>query len=89
MFKRSNISLRFQLEEGMSVMVYGSVSVFESRGQLQFIVSKLEISGVGALYQAYETLKIKLESRGYFSPEKKIPINPIPIIADIKVIKKS
>ena len=78
MFKRSAMSLRFQLEEGMRIMVYGSISVFEARGQLQFIVNRLEVSGVGVLYQAFETLKIKLESKGFFSPENKIPINPIP-----------
>ena len=78
MFKRSAMSLRFQLEEGMRIIVYGSVSVFEARGQLQFIVNRLEVSGVGALYQAFETLKIKLESKGYFSPENKTAINPIP-----------
>ena len=78
MFKRSAMSLRFQLEEGMRIMVYGSISVFEARGQLQFIVNRLEVSGVGVLYQAFETLKIKLESKGFFSSENKTPINPIP-----------
>ena len=78
MFKRSAMSLRFQLEEGMRIMVFGSVSVFESRGQLQLIVNRLDVSGVGALHQAFETLKMKLESKGYFSPEHKTPINPIP-----------
>ena len=78
MFRRSAMSLRFQLEEGMSIMVNGSVSVFEARGQLQFIVARLEVSGTGVLYQAFETLKIKLESKGYFSPENKTTINPIP-----------
>ncbi len=78
MFKRSAMSLRFQLEEGMRIMVFGSVSVFELRGQLQLIINRLDVSGVGALYQAFETLKIKLESKGYFSPEHKTPINPIP-----------
>ena len=78
MFKKSTISLRFQLEEGMRIIVYGSVSVFELRGQLQFVVNRLKVSGVGTLYQAFENLKIKLESKNYFSPENKIPINPIP-----------
>ena len=59
-------------------MVYGSVSVFEARGKLQFIVNRLEVSGVGTLYQAFEALKIKLGSKGYFSPDNKTPINPIP-----------
>ena len=61
MFKRSAMSLRFQLEEGMRIMVFGSVSVFESRGQLQLVINRLDVSGVGALHQAFETLKMKLE----------------------------
>ena len=74
MFKRSAMPLRFQLEEGMRIIVYGSISVFEARGQLQFIVNRLEVSGVGALYQAFETLKIKLESKGYFSQKIKLQL---------------
>jgi len=78
MFRRANRSLRFQLEDGMRIMVYGSLSIFESRGQIQFIVEKLEVSGVGALYQAYETLKNKLEIEGLFSFEHKKDLKPIP-----------
>ena len=78
MFLRANKSLRFQLEDGMRIMVYGSLSIFESRGQIQFIVEKLEVSGVGALYQAYEALKNKLEVEGLFYSEHKMSLNTIP-----------
>jgi len=78
MFRRSNRSLRFELEDGMSIMVYGSLSIFESRGQIQFIVETLEVSGVGTLYQAYETLKNKLKVEGLFSSEHKMTLKPIP-----------
>ena len=77
-FLRANRSLRFRLEDGMRIMVFGSLSIFESRGQIQFIVEKLEVSGVGALYQAYETLKKKLELEGLFYSEHKRPLNAIP-----------
>ena len=78
MFLRANRSLRFRLEDGMRMMVFGSLSIFESRGQIQFIVEKLEVSGVGALYQAYETLKNKLELEGLFYSEHKRPLNAMP-----------
>ena len=78
MFQRANRSLRFELGDGMRIMVYGSVSIFEQRGQLQFIVQRLEFSGVGALFQAYETLKNKLENEGLFLPEHKLPIKSLP-----------
>ena len=78
MFIRANRTLRFQLENGMRIMVYGSLSIFESRGQIQFIVEKLEVSGVGALYQAYEALKNKLELEGLFYSKHKMSLNTIP-----------
>jgi len=78
MFLRANRSLRFRLEDGMRIMVFGSLSIFESRGQIQLIVEKLEVSGVGALYQAYETLKNKLELEGLFYSEHKRPLNAMP-----------
>ena len=59
-------------------MVYGALSVFESRGQMQFVVEKLQVSGIGALYQAFEALKNKLENEGLFSLEHKKPLNSIP-----------
>ena len=78
MFQHSNKSLRFQLEDGMRIMVYGALSIFESRGQMQFVVEKLQVSGIGALYQAFEALKNKLEDEGLFSLDHKTPLNSIP-----------
>ena len=78
MFQRANKSLRFELQDGMRIMVYGSVSIFEQRGQLQFIIQKLEVSGIGILYQAYETLKNKLENEGLFSQKHKLQLKSLP-----------
>ena len=78
MFSRANRFLRFKLEDGMRIMVFGSLSIFESRGQIQFIIEKLEVSGIGALYQAYETLKHKLEIEGLFSSKHKKSLKKIP-----------
>ena len=83
MFKSANRFLRFQLEDGMHIMIYGSLSIFESRGQIQFIIEKLEVSGVGALFQAYETLKNKLKFEGLFSEYDKKAIKLIPKMVGI------
>ena len=56
MFQHSNRSLRFQLEDGMRIMVYGALSIFESRGQMQFVVEKLQVSGIGAVSYTHLTL---------------------------------
>ena len=56
----------------------GSISLYEKTGQYQFYVRHMEPDGIGALYQAYEALKQKLEAEGLFdaSRKKKIPSYP-------------
>jgi len=78
MFKNANSILRFRVENGMRLVSFGSLSMFEQRGQLQFVTKRIELSGVGALHQAFETLKIKLYNDGLFSNEHKLKIKKIP-----------
>jgi exodeoxyribonuclease VII large subunit len=63
--------LKFTLEEGQSVIVSGSISLYKPRGEYQIIASSIEPSGVGALHLAYEQLKAKLKDDGYFDEERK------------------
>ena len=78
MFKNANSILRFRVENGMRLVSFGSLSMFEQRGQLQFVTKRIELSGIGALHQAFETLKIKLYNDGLFSNEHKLKIKKIP-----------
>ena len=78
MFKRSNSYLRFQIENGMRLACFGSLSVYEQRGQVQFVTKKIEISGVGTLHQAFEALKNKLEKEGLFDLKYKLELKEIP-----------
>ena len=78
MFKSSNSYLRFQIENGMRLACFGSLSVYEQRGQVQFVTKKIEISGVGTLHQAFEALKNKLEKEGLFDLEYKLELKEIP-----------
>ena len=78
MFKSSNSYLRFQIENGMRLACFGSLSVYEQRGQVQFVTKKIEISGVGTLYQAFEALKNKLEKEGLFDLKYKLELKEIP-----------
>ena len=71
MFKGNNKSLKFTLEEGMSVILLGSVSVYVPRGSYQLNVLSLEPEGSGALALAYEQLKEKLLEKGYFDSDIK------------------
>lgn len=69
---------QFDLEEGMSVICGGRVSVYHPRGEYQLIVDALEPRGLGALQKAFEQLKARLLAEGLFDPAHKkiIPFLP-------------
>ncbi|UEG67344.1 exodeoxyribonuclease VII large subunit [Weissella hellenica] len=67
MFKTSFSRLKFQLEPGMKVNIVGHLDLYAPNGSYSLIIDSLEPDGVGALYQAYEQLKNKLEQEGLFN----------------------
>ena len=78
MFKSYADRINFKPKDGMKVMVFGSVSVFERDGIYQIYVKAMKEDGKGDLYEAYEKLKADLEKEGLFdeSHKKKIPLKP-------------
>ena len=78
MFKTYTPHLKFTPKDGMKVMAFGTVSVFERDGVYQLYCKAMQEDGMGSLYTAYEELKEKLEKEGYFdsSHKKKIPFMP-------------
>ena len=78
LFSHDAQKLTFIPENGQKVTLFGSVSLYSPRGQFQFKVKNIHISGKGDLWEAYEHLKKKLESEGLFdtSLKKKIPVYP-------------
>lgn len=78
MFASSAKSVVFTPESGMSVLVEGYLTVFESSGQYQIYVKKMTEDGVGDLHVAYEQLKKKLESEGLFDQKHKQAIPKFP-----------
>lgn len=78
MFKRANEKLKFSLKNGMKVIVFGSISVYEARGEYQLIVEEVEPKGVGALQLQFQQLKEKLTKEGLFDPKYKVPIPFLP-----------
>ena len=71
MFKSAAASLSFEPKTGDKVIVYANTSIFETTGQLQLYILKMELDGKGDLYARYEALKRKLEQEGKFSSEHK------------------
>ena len=70
--------IKFEPENGMSVLVTGRVSVYEAGGYYQIIVHSMQPDGLGALYLAYEQTKEALAKEGLFSMDLKKPIPKYP-----------
>ncbi len=71
MFKSNASRMKFRLEEGMHIVIEGSISVYIPRGEYQFYALSIEPYGQGALALAFEQLKKSLEAKGYFDTSKK------------------
>src|SRR5881392_1534241 len=69
---------RQPLVDGTQMQVYGTVTVFEARGQYQLNVQILQPRGVGLLQAKFEVLKRKLEAEGLFAQERKRPLPKFP-----------
>ena len=78
MFQSNASKVKFNLCDGMKVLVTGRVSVYEASGAYQIYVDEMLEDGLGSLYLAFEQLKEKLEREGLFkeSHKKKIPKIP-------------
>jgi len=71
LFRSAARRLAFEPEDGLEVLVYGELSVYEPRGDLQLIVRQLEPRGLGALQLAFEQLRARLSAEGLFDPDRK------------------
>ncbi|WP_309043280.1 exodeoxyribonuclease VII large subunit [Marinobacter sediminicola] len=78
MFRGLNQRIRPLPKEGDQVRIRGKVTLYENRGDFQIIVEHLEPAGLGALQQAFEELKHKLQSEGLFEVGRKKPIPTLP-----------
>lgn len=78
MFAGNRKGLNFRMTEGMAVIVFGSVSVYERDGRYQLYAREIMQEGAGKLYEAYEALKKKLLAEGLFDEEHKQDIPKYP-----------
>ena len=89
MFANQRISgLDFEMENGQTVIVSGSISVFERNGTYQLYANEISLDGIGRLYVEFEKLKEKLYREGLFDHEKKKPIPQNPKTIGIVTAKK-
>lgn len=78
MFRGEAARLRFRPANGMRVVVFGRVSAFPRDGQYQLYCAELMQDGRGALDEAFEKLRRRLEAEGLFSREHKRPLPRYP-----------
>ena len=78
MFRSAAERIRFKPENGMKVVIRGSIGVFERDGVYQLYAEDMQPDGVGALNLAFEQLKKKLSSLGMFDDEYKKPLPKFP-----------
>ena len=83
MFKSYAERLAFKPKDGMKVMVFGSVSVFERDGVYQIYVKTMMEDGMGDLHEQFEQLKAKLEKEGLFDEVHKKPIPLYPKVIGV------
>ncbi|MDD5400217.1 MAG: exodeoxyribonuclease VII large subunit [Sulfurimonas sp.] len=77
-FKANAAKLKFQLQEGLKVILDGAVTLYKPRGEYQINCFTIQPSGHGALALAYEQLKNKLSAQGYFDASRKKQLPKFP-----------
>lgn len=78
MFRQKNLGARFTPKDGMHVLTRGRVSLYEPRGDYQFIADHMEEAGEGVLRRRFELLKNKLAAEGLFEASRKKPLPRLP-----------
>jgi len=71
MWRSSVAKMKFRIEKGMRIVINGSLGVYTPRGEYQFYAVSVEPYGKGALALAFEQLKEKLKTKGYFDAHRK------------------
>ena len=78
LWRSSAARLGFRPRDGMLVRVRGRVSFYEARGETQLVGQSLVLAGEGAIRQAFDALRQRLDAEGLFDPARKKPLPPYP-----------
>ena len=78
LFRGDALRQSVALRDGLQLLAYGEISVYEQRGQYQLIVRLVVEDGLGRLQQEFERLKQRLADEGLFDPARKAAIPPMP-----------
>lgn len=71
MFRRAASLLDFAPSDGTLVELRGRLTLYEPRGELQFVAESMRRAGPGALFEQFLRLKSRLEAEGLFDAARK------------------
>ena len=74
MFRHKSQFLDWQPKNGMQIEVLALPTLYEARGDFQLTLEQMRRAGLGALYEAFERLKRKLEAENLFDESRKRPL---------------
>ena len=83
MFRQNTLGMSFRPEDGMRVVLRGSVSVYVASGSYQFYAVHMTQEGLGELHLRFEALKKRLLAEGLFDAAKKRPLPLLPRMVGI------
>ena len=78
MFRANRRQMNFDLEDGLSIVALGRVSVYDRKGAYQIYLEYVEPAGIGALQLQFEQMRKRLEAEGLFDAHHKQPIPYLP-----------
>ena len=78
MFKGFAQYVKFNIKDGMQVVLRGRVSIYEKDGQYQFYAQEMHELGCGDIALQFEQIKERLSKEGLFDSENKRPIPKFP-----------
>lgn len=78
LFRGVGLRVRFDVRDGMEVLINGRVTVYPPQGKYQLQVQQIIPKGIGALELAFQQLRDKLQAKGYFDARRKRPLPKYP-----------
>lgn len=78
LWKGNSWAVKFKPADGLKVLARGRLTSYVARGELQLVISAMEPREKGALQQAFEQLKAKLQAEGLFDEGRKRPLPRYP-----------
>ena len=77
-YRQKAQALDVELRDGLQIEVRATPTIYEPRGEFQLNVETVRLSGLGALYERFAKLKLKLEAAGWFAAARKRPLPRFP-----------